>query len=549
MRETGSGDGIQVQLVAGTYVVLIGISVDAAHADDLLGFSIERTDHTEGERHYLSNNLVFEGNDEGEKSDYSTERNPVQAFVWGDYTAKPAHTYTYAVTARHGSAAALKDGPSASVTVKTEDPDDGDHAVYFNRGVAASAAYQRRFGDKRPEDVPNEEAFHWLSRGLEEAMIAFIGRAVDESYSLRASVFEFNFPAVLEAFRVAHQAGADVKIVFHDVGKEGPKIAKAIEDAQIKSLSIPRKHVNISHNKFIVLLKDEKPIEVWTGSTNVTKGGIFGHANVGHLIRDPGLAGSYLAYWEELAENPERDVIKAYDDPRPEFPTGRPDAPLTSVFSPRSTLKPLQWYLRLGEGASQGVFLAAAFGLQEIAPLFDGDRDYLRYALLDEGTKEEVTAIRRDPDNEVSAGAVEGGGEKFKTWLADALRGINGQVHYVHAKLMIVDPLTEDPVVITGSQNWSDESCEDNDENAVVIRGDKRVADLYLTEYMRLFNHYRLRGKTDTPEGEIAPGPGSPAAANKAKVHLKEDGSWAKPFYEDATPEAKERMLFSGAEK
>lgn len=547
MRETGGADGIQIQLIAGTYVVLIGISVDAAHADGLLGFSIERTDHTEGERNYLPNNLLFEANDEGEKSDYSTEDNPVQAFVWGDYTAKPAHTYTYEVTARYGSVEALTDGPSTSATITTENPDEGTHAVYFNRGVAASAAYQRRFGDKRPNEVPNEEAYQWLSRGLEEAIVAFIGRAVDDRYALRASVFEFKFAPVLSAFRVAHQAGADVKIVYHDVGDAGKKITKTIEDAQIKALSIPRQHVNISHNKFIVLLKDDKPIEVWTGSTNLTEGGIFGHANVGHLIRDPDLAESYLAYWKELAKNPERDVIKAYDDPRPEFPPGRPEAPLTSVFSPRSTLDPLHWYLRLGGGASQGVFLAAAFGLQEIAPLFDGDRDYLRYALLDEGNEEQVKAIRRDPDNVISAGAVEGGGEKYTTWLADALRGINGQVHYVHAKLMIVDPLSEDPIVITGSQNWSDESCEDNDENAVVIRGDKRVADLYLTEYMRIFNHYRLRGKTNTPEGEIAPGPGSPGSANAAKVYLKEDGSWAQLFYASNTPEAKERKLFSGA--
>ena len=45
----------------------------------VLGFSIERIDHTEGERYYRDNNLLFAGNDVGEKSRYSTEDNPVPA--------------------------------------------------------------------------------------------------------------------------------------------------------------------------------------------------------------------------------------------------------------------------------------------------------------------------------------------------------------------------------------------------------------------------------------------------------------------------------------
>lgn len=74
------------------------------------------------------------------------------------------------------------------------------------------------------------------------------------------------------------------------------------------------------------------------------------------------------------------------------------------------------------------------------------------------------------------------------------------------------------------------------------------MADLYLTEYMRLFNHYRLRARAETPKGQIAPGPESPSEANAAKFRLKEDDSWARPFY-DNTPEARERRLFSGANK
>jgi phosphatidylserine/phosphatidylglycerophosphate/cardiolipin synthase-like enzyme len=545
MRAPGQGEEIEIQLIAGTYVVLIGMSVDVDRVDGLLGFTIERTDHTEGERFFLFNSLLFERNDIGAKSDYSTAQNPVQAFVWGDYTAKPGHTYTYAVTARYGTPARLTDGPSASATVTTEDPDDGTHGVYFNRGVAASAAYRRRFGDQDPRKVPNEEALHWLSRGLEEALVGFIGQATGERYALRAAMYEFNFDPVLEAFMVAHQAGADVQIVFHKLGDVGKGDREAIDKARIKGLTIPRSKVNISHNKFVVLLKDDEPLEVWTGSTNVTEGGIYGHANVGHRISDPDLAAAYLAYWNELHTNPSRPDIYAYDDPNPKFPKGRPRRRMTTVFSPRSNLDSLAWYVRLADTASQGVFLTAAFGLQpEIKPAFEGERDYLRYLLLD--TEEgEIEALRRDPDNRVSAGYYTGAGG-YKTWIAKALQRLNGYVDYVHTKLMIVDPLSDDPLIVTGSGNWSSESCEENDENMVVIRGDKRVADIYLTEFMRLFNHYRLRGKTKTPKDKPSPGPTAPRSSNRRRIHLAPDGSWAEPFYDGDSPEAKERRMFSG---
>ena len=42
----------------------------------------------------------------------------------------------------------------------------------------------------------------------------------------------------------------------------------------------------LQHNKFLVLTNNDQPVAVWTGSTNLTQGAIFGHLNVGHLIHD-----------------------------------------------------------------------------------------------------------------------------------------------------------------------------------------------------------------------------------------------------------------------
>ena len=548
MRERSPAGPITVHAIAGTYVVLLGINLDAALVDGLLGFAVERTDHTEGERYDLANALLFAASDTVPEPEYSSRRNPVQEFVWGDYTAKPQHRYTYKVTAMYGTPGKLTPGEEAAVTVMTIHPDDGTHGVFFNRSVVASRAYQTRFGPRAPDTVPNRAANQWLSRGLEEALLAFIGQASDERYALRGAFYEFAYPRVLQALRVAADAGADVELIVHDVAKKGDNTAgrnrAAIAAAGLTLRSAPRTRTKIAHNKFLVLLRDGRPLQVWTGSTNITEGAIFGHANVGHRISDPALAQSYLDYWNALKPDPERRTLRAFADPMPVFPAKRPRRNTrTSIFSPRTTLDPLNWYCRLADLAKDAVFLTAAFGLtDEIAPVFKDQKPYLRYLLLDLATGN-VEAVRRDPGNVVAAGGFKATGG-WRKWIANGLTNLNFHVDYVHTKFMLIDPLGANPIVITGSANWSDESVKLNDENMVVIYGNQRVADLYLTEFMRLFNHYRLRGKARTGPTELEPGPGA-TPTERSKLYLRDDDSWARPFFVDGSPEAKERLLFA----
>ncbi len=56
-----------------------------------------------------------------------------------------------------------------------------------------------------------------------------------------------------------------------------------------------------------------------------------------------------------------------------------------------------------------------------------------------------------------------------------------------------MDPLSDDPIVVTGSANFSNASTNVNDENMLIIRGNQRVADIYFTEFNRIFNHYYFR--------------------------------------------------------
>ena len=88
------------------------------------------------------------------------------------------------------------------------------------------------------------------------------------------------------------------------------------------------------------------------------------------------------------------------------------------------------------------------------------------------------------------------GGRIFVDWVDGWYKepsAIGVNVNWVHTKFMLIDPLGSKPVTLTGSANWSEPSVNDNDENMLVIRGNKRVADIYFGEFMRIFAHHRFR--------------------------------------------------------
>src|SRR5215813_2398230 len=343
MRAYNKTGSLSVHAIAGAYVVLLGIDMEEAASEGVLGFGIERIEHGHGNsRAWLPALKVFP-DVPVEDGMVSTEHHPIQGFFWGDFTTRYGHEYTYRIVAMRGEPGALRPSEAVEVRIATEKEDEGQHAVYFNRGVAGSQAYVRKFGDRRPSNVPNREAFRWLSRGLFRAMLDFIHKANGPDWGLRVAAYELQQGAVLNAFRAAADSEADVKIIFDAREKtNGPAEAnrEAIREAKIEDLVIERTRSPsaISHNKFIILLYKNQPIEVWTGSTNFTDGGIFGHSNCGHLVRDADVAAAYLKYWGELAKDPEMKEIRPWNEEIFQIPNGFTDAGTDAVFSPRSNL-------------------------------------------------------------------------------------------------------------------------------------------------------------------------------------------------------------------
>lgn len=524
MRKTKTTDGLKVHAIAGTYVVTLGFDLPEEDCTGLLGFSIHRTDHTENEAYYLEGMKAFAETDPGfpPGSQYPTSEHPIQSFQWADYTAKPGHDYTYVVTALKGTPADLTPHAVTRVSITTESPDGGTHDVYFNRGVAASQAYVHRFGDRAPAQVENGQAFTWLSRGLYEAMVDFVTSAVPGKHALRVAAYEFRYEPFLTILKEAIDRGVDVRIIYDarkDPPRQGNRDAVAITDLAAVCIERTANSSAIAHNKFIVKLENGQPQSVWTGGTNFSEGGIFGHSNVAHVVEESAVASKFLDYWTALSANPASADLRPELETLSPLPANPPPLGTSVLFSPRPTVAALNWYADIARSAKEGLFMTFAFGMNDIfKDVYKNAAAPFRLALMEaktrpmepgpERTAEEraIQLLRNMPENTFAIGNMIRT-NKFDGWVKERLTGLNSNVRYVHNKFMLVDPLSKKPIVIAGSANFSAASTTGNDENMVIVVGNTRVADIYLGEFMRLYSHHAFRESLQWREEDEPPKP------------------------------------------
>lgn len=543
MRFRSSRDrGFQIFAVSGTNTVSFGINATQTARDELLGFAIERFDPKENERYFMPGFKVFPSviPTPDYRTQVSTYEHPVQSFIWDDFTAKPDYEYEYYFHPVRGKPRNLdrSTGP-IKIEIQTEPLFSKlESDIFFNRGVASSQAYARRFGNEKPDDMnpkKAEEALQWLSRELDEAILKFI-RQAKSGDTLLCCFYEFRYPPVAVAIKEAIDRGVEAKLIVDakvneytdDKGVFHESFPRVENLKTIRSVKIPKSCVIyreartavIQHNKFMVLLKgkSKRPTEVWTGSTNISTGGIHGQTNVGHWLRNSDIAESYSKYWDLLATDPGASDGDSSTEARKKNADFRKavedifDAPVqiddvqsgvTPVFSPRNDLDLLDLYVSMVDNAQDAAYVTLAFGINKAfkEQLKDNtSADHIIFMLLEKQDKPNP----RSKEPFVAINAKNNVYKAFGSFLPDTLYQwaretnnrklqFNSHVSYIHSKFLIMDPLSTDPIVVTGSANFSDNSSKENDENMLIIRGDQRVADIYLTEFNRLFNHYYFR--------------------------------------------------------
>jgi phosphatidylserine/phosphatidylglycerophosphate/cardiolipin synthase-like enzyme len=108
---------------------------------------------------------------------------------------------------------------------------------------------------------------------------------------------------------------------------------------------------------------------------------------------------------------------------------------------------------------------------------------------------------------------------------------ISDSIARVHHKFVVIDAEGDKPVVFTGSANFSGNSLHSNDENLLEITQCPRIAGMYMAEFLRLYEHYRARIKSEDPK----------------TFKLAPDFAWSKKYFTPATPETKARQAMAGS--
>ncbi|ASW08515.1 phospholipase D-like domain-containing protein [Rhizobium sp. 11515TR] len=546
MRYLEENNGLKVRAITGTRSILLAFDADAQTRNGLRGFSIRRTEtlvKSDGQTvttvKWLQSSKVFKSVDpkpkekvDGKFKIFRTDKHPIQKFFWSDYGTEPGTEYEYEILPAYGPVSNLQHDQSRRIALKirTENEDDGKHGVWFNRGAIASQHYAREFGNVPPTDAEtldvNNIKTSWLSRGLLEACLRYI-KAAQKGEWLHACLYEFTYPVIIDAFDDALKRGVKVRIIYHATGENRDAIGSKLSGAGVLT---ERTRPNIPHNKFIIhSSKSGSPLAVWTGSTNITMSGFLGQSNLGHLFHNSQLAERYKEYWDLLSSNPTGGPVKKGTgtiSPQPEEFVN--PGSLTPIFCARDDLAMLFWYANRIVDARDLTMFTVAFTVSPLLiPVLAQKRDCLRMLVMESRPPPDLIAAfnkdGRDPMLTTSYGAVLGkkkisvtqpdGSKKTQTidienfplgewfWREEHTRK-EGNIFFIHTKYLMIDPLSDDPLICTGSANFSSNSLQDNDENMVLIRGDTRVADIYLTEFLRLHEHFYFRDAANSLAGK-----------------------------------------------
>ncbi|SDZ70656.1 Phosphatidylserine/phosphatidylglycerophosphate/cardiolipin synthase [Variovorax sp. YR266] len=522
----------------------------AAPVSDCLGFVIDRerklADGTV-KPDVLGNRMGFKGDKPKAGEHRSSEEWPFQRLWWTDHEVNLGDTVRYRVTPM------VKDGnqlkrlaaersawtPWATLAGGTQD----GYAAFFNRGLVISqfmARYLERlrvakglatrkealkaFKDSLGEhELPIRK---FLSGALRTEMLALLADAKKHGKQVYGALYELADDELVKALCAL---GANANVVLANGSITKKKTETTSEARQRDENEDARNALNaagvavhdrfiapgaLGHNKFLVVRnKSGKPESAWTGSTNWTSTGLCTQTNNGLLVTHRGFAQEYFDQWERLRDAGStfpKDLIDSNSAAKP-VKTNKSSAEIW--FSRTKGKVDLQALDAAVSGAKDGVlFLMFQPGgsgvLKTIRDLAKAKPAlYVRgvVSTLPADAADDESAVKVDVQADVAKPPMTldvvqpRGTNAFANWAATVARkefltkqgGVIGFA-IVHSKVIVIDPFTN-PVVITGSHNFSGNASTANDENFAIVRGNKELAASYAAHIMGVYDHYRWR--------------------------------------------------------
>jgi phosphatidylserine/phosphatidylglycerophosphate/cardiolipin synthase-like enzyme len=497
---------------------------------------------------------------------------------------------------------------TARVTVTIPSAVEQGIGTYFNRAVVSSQSFTEKFG-RKPLGAKLDAAMAWLANGMQVAIPAFLKDQNDLEWAVyHLTDKEWVLPALMDFIGSASlvyylkEAPKNSKAKNPSSDTVNLETIKMIKNRRFSFH--PRTKTSIMHDKFIVRKSAGEATAVLMGSANFTPEGLTEQANVIHTFESKALASLYAKRQELISQDPSKKDTAATAAWSPYVAIG--DAKIRVFFAPEPSHGTKSNKL---PGVSMQTVVDAIRGAKKSAIfcLFDptdptmlkslfalGDKHRMLFGVVNSisnGSGKKGKA--KSPEDALRAPSVSAQvqvelfhrSEKDhlivsydlfnapaapRGWLPEfsaidlSSKSAGGtpviqptakgkktkkkfipSVH-IHHKFIVIDGETESPIIFSGSANMSNNSVFNNDENLLEITGSPRLAQIYIAEFMRLYEHYRARALWDQTHG----GRKSPKAKKTStddtfilKTKMQE---WVKDAYVPSSPSYIMRVNLAG---
>jgi len=532
----------------GDHTCLVWIPETGQPIPDCRGFSIRRIHN--GKEDFLHG---FAGFNDTDKLDPANPwKFPIQRFLWWDYFVRPGDIVQYSVVPVVGpnkdnlrldteNASALTPG------MKITGQSTPHISAYFNKGIVAAQWVSRALAaapkDSKIKDLvaqPGNPLRNELSGLLRTQILALLDDARKRNGKIFAALYELNDEELIDALAAF---GQDCNLILANGAFKGNDPGDNDENekvrAQLKSKVTVFDRIvkkgHFAHNKFVVFCDaNETPQSVLTGSTNWTVTGLCTQANNGLIIDDPNVAAEYLEAW--------RRIKAAGNDYPPSLVQGNSSAKscevdgckITPWFVKTSATQDLEYARKLIDAAKEGIlflfFNPGTFQkdplrwtlLQNILerhnqanPSFNSDLYFcgvvnqaIAQLTTASGPQKKQKQGRATADPSALPNPVvlyQNGIEPPQRLSHDVLvpHNIKDQFHdwekellsagivNIHSKVIVLDPFGKNPVVMTGSHNLGFKASNANDDNLVIVEGNRPLATAYAINIVAIFHTYR----------------------------------------------------------
>jgi hypothetical protein len=405
--------------------------------------------------------------------------------------------------------------------------------LYYYRVVSCDGAGCRQSGQGTfftPSNLPGQMNFYFnksvdislanpdTANGnvdLRQRVIACINKA---TFSLDVACYSFNDPPVTDALIARWNAGVKIRLIMDAENSQSQADRLRVIGVPVITSTYGGNHLSggIHHNKFILVdARDASTTNdwLWTGSTNLSTDQLLTDPNHALEIQDYGLTQAYLIEFNEQwgsgtdapnAANARMGSAKSDNTPH-FFNVG--GVPIEVWFSPSDGT----------DGKIVQAVNTADYGVAYSILAFTSDpiADAMRARYLS------IPGFYVRGVHE--AGQASGSGSEYpemkgiggsSPWSPPADVWLDAEPGLHHHKYLIVDEgrTASDPILLTGSHNWSAAANTVNDENTIVFHS-QRIANLFAQEFKARYNAAGGSANTTVDVGPVGGGGGFAFAA------------------------------------